>query len=317
MHLYLPNDPLPPIERAILTIGTFDGVHSGHQQIIYHLRQLANQHHAQTVLVTFEPHPRLVVGNHQSPYLLSPDTEKYALLERYGLDHVAVTAFTPAFAQQTPQQYIADFLVRQFQPLGIVVGYDHKFGQHRAGDFALLEQLAPQYGYWVAEIPKHLVDHHTVSSTQIRNALNAGDIATANQLLGYVYPLHGTVVQGQQMGRRLGYPTANLQLVATKQLPEQGVYAVLVQHQQTSYGGMLNIGTRPTVGGTSLSVEVHLLGFEGDLYHQNLSVYLLQRLRPEQKFESLPALVQQLHLDKAQAQALTQPYLTCNNTIPV
>ena len=304
MRIFLPNDTLPNFRNAVITIGTFDGVHCGHQQIIRHLKQVAQQYEGETVLITFEPHPRLLLG--KDPFeLLSPDTEKYQLLRHFGLDNVAVTAFTPQFSQQTPQEYVADFLVKNFAPRCIVIGYDHRFGQNRAGDFVLLEQLATQYGFDVAEIPKQLVDDMAVSSTKIRHALHSGNVRLAQHLLGYDYPLSGTVVRGRQLGRTIGYPTANIAVAnPLKLVPANSVYAVQVLHNKQKYGGMLNIGTRPTVDGTNRTIEVHIFDFDEDIYDQTLQVNFVQRLRNEQKFDGLDALIAQLKKDEQEAREI-------------
>lgn len=301
MRIFLPNEPLPTFRNAVITIGTFDGVHCGHQQIIRHLKKVAEKYQGETVLITFEPHPRLLLGK-QSFELLSPDTEKYQLLRHFGLDNVAVTAFTPQFSQQTPQAYVADFLVQNFAPRCIVIGYDHRFGQNRAGDFVLLEQLSTQYGFDVAEIPKQLVDDMAVSSTKIRNALHEGNVTSAQHLLGYWYPLYGTVVRGQQLGRKIGYPTANIAVSnPLKLVPANGVYAVQVIHNNQPYGGMLNIGIRPTVNGTNRTTEVHIFDFDEDIYDQTLQINFVERLRNEQKFAGLDALIAQLKQDEIAA----------------
>ena len=304
MRIFLPNDTLPNFRNAVITIGTFDGVHCGHQQIIRHLKQVAQQYEGETVLITFEPHPRLLLGK-DTFELLSPDTEKYQLLRHFGLDNVAVTAFTPQFSQQTPQEYVADFLVKNFAPRCIVIGYDHRFGQNRAGDFVLLEQLATQYGFDVAEIPKQLVDDMAVSSTKIRHALHSGNVRLAQHLLGYDYPLSGTVVRGRQLGRTIGYPTANIAVAnPLKLVPANSVYAVQVLHNKQKYGGMLNIGTRPTVDGTNRTIEVHIFDFDEDIYDQTLQVNFVQRLRNEQKFDGLDALIAQLKKDEQEAREI-------------
>lgn len=304
MRIFLPNDTLPNFRNAVITIGTFDGVHCGHQQIIRHLKQVAQQYEGETVLITFEPHPRLLLGK-DAFELLSPDTEKYQLLRHFGLDNVAVTAFTPQFSQQTPKAYIADFLVKNFAPRCVVIGYDHRFGQNRVGDFVLLEQLAAQYGFDVAEIPKQLVDDMAVSSTKIRHALHSGNVRLAQHLLGYDYPLHGTVVRGRQLGRTIGYPTANIAVAnPLKLVPANGVYAVQVLHNEQKYGGMLNIGTRPTVDGTNRTIEVHIFDFDEDIYDQTLQVNFVQRLRNEQKFDGLDALIAQLKKDEQEAREI-------------
>lgn len=304
-YIHYPNAPLPPFRQTILTIGTFDGVHIGHRKIIEQVTNLAKQRECESVLISFDRHPRHIVQTAKQPStpirLLSPLPEKLRLLANCGLDHVVITAFTEDFASQSPEAYLSDFLAHRFAPACIVIGYDHRFGKDRAGGFDLLCRAGKQYSFDVQEIEKQLVADIAVSSTKIRQALDTGNIEVANNLLGYPYTLHGTVTQGKQIGRTIGYPTANLILEDPEKLiPAQGVYAVVVQLPQKnqSYKGLLNIGTRPTVGGTEQTIEVHLLNFSGDLYGQTLSLELKQYLRPEMRFPNLSALVEQIGRDQ-------------------
>ena len=296
----------PPFQNSVVTIGTFDGVHNGHRQIIERLNRLAASIGGQSVVVTFDPHPRQVLSADTSISLLSPANEKFALLEQYGVQYTVVVPFTRAFAQQTPEQYVRDFLVQNFRPHAIVIGYDHRFGQNRQGDLQLLKTLSSDYHFEVEEIPKHLVDDVAVSSTRIRQALAKGEVATAAQLLGYAYPLTGTVERGQQLGRTIGYPTANLGSVHPQKLiPAQGVYAVRVRGNGWTKNGMLSIGTRTTIGDNlPQTIEVNIFDFSGDLYGQTLTLEFMDFLRPEERFDSLEALTEQLHRDKQLAEAL-------------
>jgi riboflavin kinase/FMN adenylyltransferase len=304
MQVHHDLSQLPPFRHAVLTIGSFDGVHAGHQRILARLRQAADQLGGESVVVTFEPHPRLVLQPHvQDLHLLTDIEEKTELLARYGVDHLVVAPFTEAFSQQLPETYVADFLMRYFSPELLVIGYDHRFGAARCGDIALLQQLAPQYGYTVEEIPRQTVDDIAVSSTKIRQALEIGDLATANHLLGHPYTLRGTVVTGDRLGRTIGFPTANLQTTTPHKLvPVNGIYAVRAHCRNEIIGGMLYIGERPTIAhGLRQTIEVNLFDFERDLYGKALSLELLQWLRADEKFDGLEALKNQLQRDERAA----------------
>jgi riboflavin kinase/FMN adenylyltransferase len=303
MRIFKQLSDLPPFNRAIITIGTFDGVHAAHRQIITSINSLAQQHQGESVLITFDPHPRKVINKEQVG-LLSPLNEKLGLLQYTGLQNVVVIPFTDQFAQQTPEQYINDFLYQYFKPHYIVIGYDHRYGKNRQGNLALLQQYSHLLHYKVAEIEQQLIDDIAISSTKIRQALLCADLATANTLLGYAYQLQGTVVKGKQLGRTIGFPTANLQLnEPDKLLPAKGVYAVTAQidHNKPIYKAMLNIGTRPTINphNDNTTIEVHLLDFppQQEIYGQQLTLSLHEYIRPEQKFDNLQALKTQIEKD--------------------
>ncbi len=310
---------LPPFRKAVVTIGTFDGVHLGHRQIIDQLKKEALAIGGETVLVTFHPHPRKILPGHQPVPLLNTLAEKTELLEAQGIDHLVVVPFTPAFSAQTAEAYVEAFLMARFQPHTVIIGYDHRFGQNRSGDFKLLEKYAAQHAFKLIEIPGQLIDTVTISSTRIRHALLEGNAAEARRLLGYDYFFEGTVVEGNKLGRVLGYPTANLQVEEEKLVPGNGIYAVTaeVRSRKSEVGafalpsgfspqpsdfkllnGMMSIGVRPTVGGTPRTIEVNLFDFNKDIYGCTLRVYLKKYLRPEEKFESLEALKEQLAKDK-------------------
>lgn len=297
-------------QQSIITIGTFDGVHGGHQQILQQLRDIAAQKRTTATVITFEPHPRWVLQKGEFK-LLSPLAEKRTLLAAMRIDNLVVVPFNHTFSQQTPTAYIANFLVAKFAPQCIVIGYDHRFGHDRSGDMLLLERQSKRYGFEVVEIPKQLIDNIDVSSTKIRIALQDGNVRLANQLLGYAYSLEGKVLQGQQLGRTIGFPTANIGNIATEKLiPARGVYAVRAQcGNEAIYNGMMNIGNRPTVDGKNTTVEVHLFDFAGDLYQQTIKVQLVARLRDEQKFNDLAALQQQLKADIIAAKSALQDYI--------
>ncbi|HEX8349231.1 MAG TPA: bifunctional riboflavin kinase/FAD synthetase [Hymenobacter sp.] len=302
------QDPaqFPHLGKAVVTSGTFDGVHVGHQKILRRLLEVARQDAAPSVVITYWPHPRLVLEpplSHPQPldiHLLSTLEERIELLEKAGVDYLLVVPFTKEFAQLTSEEYIQQLLVQTVGTRKLVIGYDHRFGKNREGSFDYLSQHADRYGMEVEEIPREDVDAVGVSSSRIRRALESGDVLTANRYLGYSYTLTGTVVRGKQIGRTIGFPTANLRVPELlKLIPARGVYAVLATTaDDTHYQAMLNIGVRPTVAGDlTESIEVHLLDFEGDLYDQLLTVQLVARLRDEQKFDSLEALKAQLARD--------------------
>lgn len=296
---------LPVFNNALITIGTFDGVHGGHQQIIRLMTTEAAKIAGETIIITFHPHPRKVISATAGPvYLLNTLDEKIALLEKYGIDHLVVVQFTEAFASQEAESYIKDFLVSTFKPHTIIIGHDHRFGKGRTGDFQLLEDKASEYGYEVKEIPGYMLRDMTISSTKIREALLAGDIDTANYFLGYDYFFSGTVVEGNKLGRTIGYPTANLHIAdENKLVPGNGVYAVTILEPTTgkSFKGMMNIGLRPTVDGTKRMIEVNIFDFDQDIYGETLTVTLKKHLRSEVKFNGLDALKEQLVKDREAA----------------
>lgn len=301
MKVYRSLQQLPVFTNAVVTIGTFDGVHLGHQQIIRQLCAEAKAKGGESVLISFYPHPRKIVQPERYIPELTTLEERIELLKQQGLDNLVVVPFNKEFSQQTAQQYIKNFLVDRFQPSLIIIGYDHKFGNNREGDYRLLEKMGEEYHYSVKEIPQQLRNEVIVSSTKIREAIAIGDVEKANQLLGYSYFFRGYVVEGNKLGRKLGYPTANLQIQdADKLVPANGVYAVQaqVEGEPGILKGMMNIGTRPTVDGTTKTVEVNLFDFEEDIYNRHLKVFVKYHLRNEVKFDGLDKLIEQLHKDK-------------------
>lgn len=299
MQVHRALDQLPPFRNAVVTIGTFDGVHKGHQQIISRMKAVAAETNGETVILTFHPHPRKIVNGTSGPVaLLNTLDEKIALLSAQGVDHLVVIPFTREFSQLSADEYIEHFLVRYFHPHTIIIGYDHRFGNNRSGDFRLLEQRGPDFGFRVREIPEQVLDDIKVSSTRIREALLNGNPPLAAELLGYAYFFEGRVVKGQQLGRTLGFPTANIAVPDEEKLiPGNGVYAVTVETPQM-LKGMMNIGVRPTVDGIGRVIEVHLLDYAGDLYDRTLRITLRAWLRPEQRFNGLDALKAQLATDR-------------------
>ena len=307
MSVFNNINELPAFKRAVLTIGTFDGVHQGHLQIIRQLIREAEMNDGTPVLITFYPHPKQVVQSVQKPlFILNTPEEKYDLLHKAGISNIVVVPFTTAFSEQPAVDYIGDFLVKKFNPHTVIIGYDHRFGKNREGDYKLLEQQADQFGFNVKEIPEHILKDVTISSTKIREALLQGDIDTANQFLGYPYFFHGVVVEGNKLGRELGYPTANLEIADSEKLvPGNGVYAVevLVEGMSGTFKGMMNIGVRPTVGGTKRVIEVHIFHFSETIYGSTMKVSLRKKLRDEVKFSGLIELKAQLAKDKDEAEA--------------
>ncbi len=299
-------DKLPRFRNAVITIGTFDGVHLGHRQILNMMGEEATKVGGETVVITFFPHPRQVIASSQSQiFLLNTPEEKVELLEALGINHLIVVPFTEAFSMQDARQYISDFLVNRFSPHTIIIGHDHRFGKSRSGNIALLRELAPEFGFRVVEIPEYMLQESVISSTSIRQMLGRGDVAAANRLLGYAYGFTGTVVSGDGRGRQIGYPTANIRpLSENKLLPGNGVYAVLVNMNDASGAaglplkGMMNIGIRPTFEGTLPTLEVHLFDFDRDLYGKEISVTFISRLRNEQKFANVEELRARLAEDR-------------------
>lgn len=308
MQVHRDLDHLPEFRNAIITIGTFDGVHAGHRFIIEQLQQAANACGGETVIVTFDPHPReVLVPKPNNIRLLTTLPEKIALLERAGIDHLVVVPFTKAFSEMPARSYLEDFLVARFKPHTIIIGYDHRFGHNREGGLELLEAEQQQYGFTLIEIPQQVVHDLTVSSTKIRKSLQEGGVQLANELLDYTYFLTGTVVHGDKMGRQLGYPTANLQLADERKLiPAEGIYAV--QAQLSSHKewlpAVMSIGFRPTFNGTDLRLEVHIFDFNEDIYGQELTVHFVAYIRSNLKFDNVDALIVQMDKDSAQAKEI-------------
>ncbi len=290
--------------NAVVTTGTFDGVHIGHQTIIDRLSELAQKHKGETVLITFHPHPRMVLHpDDHGLQLLNTQEEKIERLAKAGIDHLVILTFTKDFSRQTSLEYVRNILVNAIGTSKLVIGYNHHFGRNREGSFEHLKEYGPVYGFDVEEIPAQDIDHVNVSSTKIRNALLEGDVETANTYLDYPYQLVGEVIEGHRKGREIGFPTANLQVgESTKLIPGNGVYAVRVALEGQILKGMLNIGVRPTVSDAlDRSIEVHLFDFEGDLYDKKLKVWLIQRLRDEKAFSSMEDLKTQLQQDQKKA----------------
>lgn len=302
MQVHRDIENLPAFKNAVITIGTFDGVHMGHRQVIDKLKSEATANKGETVIITFYPHPRKVVSSTiLGIRLINTLDEKIELLEAIGIDHLVIVPFTDAFANQMAEEYIKNFLVNKFHPHTIIIGYDHRFGRDRLGDYRLLEKMSKELNFNLKEIPKHILENISISSTNIREAILQNDIATADKLLGYDFFFSGTVVHGNKLGRKLGYPTANLHIENDEKIiPGNGIYAVYAQLEGNSekIKGMMSIGFRPTVDGKSKVIEVNLFDFDKEIYGQKLKVFVKKYLREEVKYDGLEALVKQIDQDK-------------------
>ncbi|MES1225033.1 MAG: bifunctional riboflavin kinase/FAD synthetase [Bacteroidota bacterium] len=318
MNVHRDLERLPVFKNAVITIGTFDGVHTGHLQIIDQLKSEAKKINGETVIITFHPHPRKVIGGSPGELkLINTLEEKIELLSRKSVDHLVIVPFTEHFSQMTAEEYVSDFLVARFNPHTIIIGYDHRFGKGRKGDYHLMEAMSIVYNYRLLEIPVHVLNEISVSSTRIREAITHAQIEIANELLGYPFFFEGVVSKGAQLGRTIGYATANLKTEnEEKLLPGNGVYAVIAEIKDKNgtmgnsgeekfprhaYKGMMNIGFRPTVDGLTKTIEVHLFDFDKDIYGKTLRVFVIRYLRAEQKFAGLDALKEQLEKDKVNA----------------
>ena len=306
MKIHLGTETIKDIKNAVVTSGTFDGVHIGHQQILNRLRQVANETDGETVLITYWPHPRLVLNPaDRSLCLLSTFPEKANLLEKYGVDHLVKVPFTKEFSQMSPEDYIRVILKERIQTKKLIIGYDHRFGIDRSGGLEELIQYAPQYDFEVEEIPRKDIDEIGISSTKIRNALGTGDVSLANNFLGRNYAISGKVVHGEKRGRDIGFPTANISIKeGYKLIPSDGVYAVKVCDKYKKQDGMLNIGTRPTVGGENRTIEVHIFDFNEDIYDSEICIEFVSQIRKEQKFSSIEELKAQLQADEKAVRAV-------------
>ena len=300
MKIYHSLDDFSRLRYAVVTSGTFDGVHLGHQKILTRLKEIAGKNSGETVVITFWPHPRLVLKpDDQTLKLLNTFEEKTELLRGQGIQHLVRISFTKEFSQLSSVDFIRDILVDKIGTRKLVIGYDHHFGKNREGSFDQLKINGPKDGFDVEEIPRQDIDHVAVSSSKIRKALDEGDVSTAQQLLGRPYSLSGRVVKGHRLGRVLGYPTANIDIDShNKLVPAEGIYAVIVTYALNEYGGMLYIGNRPTINGATRSIEVNIFNFDKEIYGEELKVSLLKLLRLDVKFKDLEELKIQLHKDK-------------------
>ena len=300
MKIYYSTQGFRGVKCPVVTVGTFDGVHLGHQQIIGRLKEVAAEKCGETVVVTFEPHPRMVLTpDDKAVRLINTPARKYERLENAGVEHLIVLPFTIAFSHTPWQDFIRDVIVGQLKASYLVVGYDHRFGAGRTGSHDSLQEMSGIYGFGVEEVEEFLVDGIEVSSTRIRKALYRGDIGEANRLLGYEYSITGRVVHGNRIGHQLGFPTANIEADDKfKLIAANGVYASRVEWGGKMYHGMSNIGVRPTISDSKFAVEVNIFDFDEEIYDESLTVYFVARIRDEVKFSGLPELKIQLATDK-------------------
>jgi riboflavin kinase/FMN adenylyltransferase len=307
LKVYHSLQEIKQITNPVVTIGTFDGVHEGHRQIINRLNKAKNEMGGESFIFTFHPHPRQVLFPNQTDLkLLTLTNEKLDLLEQAGIDHVLVFPFTKEFSLQSAHSYIKDILVDAIRVKKLVIGYDHHFGNNREGNIETLKKYAVDYDFLVEEIPAHEIDSINVSSSKIRKALESGDIQTANTFLGYNYFISGKVIDGKKLGRTIGYPTANIHIEnEAKLIPNIGIYAAITNIGGIMYKGMMSIGYNPTTDtDKKIKIELHIFNFDKNIYGCNLTLQIKARLRDEEKFDSLDSLKKQLDADKEHALAV-------------
>lgn len=299
MNVFRDISSYNPQKPTVLTIGTFDGVHIGHKKIIEKLTKSASIENLESVILTFFPHPRMVLQKDSDLKLLNTIDEKIQLLEQSGLDTLIIHPFDKTFSELSAEEFVKQILIDKLNLKKIVIGYDHRFGKNRTAGIDELIVFGKKYGFEVEQISAQEIDEVSISSTKIRKALDNGEVALANSYLGYNYFFNATVIKGKQLGRTIGFPTANLQVSEEyKLIPKTGVYVVEVLLYNKSFKGMMNIGFNPTVSGAHQTVEVNILNFNQDIYGKNIQVSLLEKIRDEQKFDSLEALKNQLANDK-------------------
>ena len=302
MQVHRDIENLPSFKNAVITIGTFDGVHLGHQKIINALCEESKKINGESVIITFHPHPKKIVQPHYSLQLLNTLDEKVSLLEEKNIDHLVIVPFTVDFSELPAEAYIEEFLIRKFHPHTIIIGYDHHFGKERKGNLVLLEQEQKKWKYKLIEIPKHILNEIGISSTKIRNSIINSQIEKANELLGYDFFFTGKVIEGDKIGRTLGYPTANLQYTDDDKIHlGEGVYAVEVEVMGFKKKGMLSIGTRPTLDDVDTRTEVNIFDFDSEIYGAELKVIVHAFLREQIKYNDLKELTRQLHNDREAA----------------
>ncbi|TXG36964.1 bifunctional riboflavin kinase/FAD synthetase [Seonamhaeicola maritimus] len=290
------------IGASVVTIGTFDGVHIGHQKIISRLVNCGRQENLKSVILTFFPHPRMVLQKDANIKLINTIKERRGILKSLGLDYLVVQEFTKEFSRLSAEDFVREILINKLNAKKVIIGYDHRFGRNRNADIEDLKKFGEVYGFEVEEISAQDIDDVAVSSTKIRNALKEGDVTKANAYLGYNFMLSGTVTKGKGLGRQLDYPTANIQIEEDyKLIPKQGAYIVKSTVEYSNVYGMMNIGMNPTVNGSKETIEVHFFNFNKDIYNKTIQIELLKRIRDEEKFESVDALKDQLARDKEMA----------------
>jgi riboflavin kinase / FMN adenylyltransferase len=289
------------VKNPIITVGVFDGVHKGHQEIIGRLNKLAQNYRGESVVVTFWPHPRLVLKQDIEIKLINTLEEKQLLLQENNVNHLVIIPFTKEFSKLTSDEFVKDILVDKLNVKHLIVGFNHHFGHSREGNFESIIKLSAQYNFTVEKLDAKIIESEKVSSTLIRKALATGDIEATNKYLGYSYLLSGRVIQGSKVGREIGFPTANIKINDEyKIIPMPGVYAIETNVYGKTYPAMLNIGYRPTIttNPTGLTIEAHIIGFEGNIYDKDITIYFKKRIRDEMKFSSMDQLKKQLETDK-------------------
>ena len=308
MKIYHGLDDFVRLNYAVVTSGTFDGVHIGHQKILARLIEISRRHQGESVVLTFLPHPRLVLHPEEDTLkLLNTFEEKAELLKDARIGHLVRIPFTKEFSNYSSEDFIRKILVDTIGTRKLVIGYDHRFGHNREGSFEQLKENGPKYGFEIEEIPRQDIDHIGVSSTRIRNALDAGDIETATHFLGRPYSITGRVIPGDKLGRLLGFPTANIEIdTKFKLIPVDGIYAVTVRHEQRQYKAMMYIGNRPTINGSRRSLEVNLFDFNREIYGDSLTICFYKLIRPDSKFHDLEDLKKQLVIDKIETLKILQ-----------
>ena len=305
MKILSSSDHSIPPTPSVVTIGTFDGVHIGHQKIIKKLTKKALQKNLSSVVLTFFPHPRMVLQQNSDIKLINTIAERKEILSNLGLDYIYVKEFTRVFANLSARDFVKTILVETLHAKHVIIGYDHKFGKNRSANIDDLKKFGDEYGFEVEEISAQDVADVAVSSTKIRAALNSGNIKTANAFLGYNYYINGTVVKGRGFGKKMEFPTANIEVDESyKLIPKNGVYVVSSKHNGKIIYGMMNIGVRPTFDDNNKTIEMHIFDFDQDIYGTALRIEFLDRLRDERKFESVDALIAQLRKDQLNAQRI-------------
>lgn len=303
MKIYNCIKDFQPVENPVVTIGTFDGVHLGHQAIFRKMVEEAAEIDGETVVITFYPHPRIVLGlDSQKLRFINTQERKINRIEEAGIDYLVIIPFTKEFSAIGSEDFIRDYVVEKVHPVKIITGYDHHFGKDREGGFDLLTEMGNKYDFEVEKVEAQQANDVAISSTKIRKLLETGKVRAANGFLGYEYAINGNVVKGKSIGRDIGFPTANIEVADEyKLIAANGVYACRVQYMSRIYKGMSNIGYRPTINGSDLTIEVNIFDFDQQLYGEELIIYFVDRMRDERKFKDLNALKQQLVKDKVHA----------------
>lgn len=305
MEIYTQISEYKSDKRPVLTVGMFDGVHTGHKRILEKVVQVAGIHDCSSLVVTFHPHPRLVLGNNSEVKLLHTYEERIEHFRLAGIDQLLIIPFTKEFSAMSAEDFIRNILVEKLKMCTIITGHDHAFGKDAGGSYKLLKRLNKQYDFKVEKVPAFIMDGESVSSSLIRRELENGAVKQANRLLGYSYTISGNVVRGNQIGKLIGFPTANIHVEDShKLIPERGVYATLITWNGRTYKGMSNIGIRPTINGHELTVEANIFDFDTDIYFERLTLHIIDRIRDEKKFGNLDLLKDQLFLDHKNAEAL-------------